>query len=220
MGSNLSKRERFLVVLAIVAGLLFVYYQYFLTPLLAEVDAIKEEVREKEERLLSLRDTDNETVSLLSDIAELETKLNKLEVMVPANPRRPEVVTRLEASAKAAGVELLSIDFDMAAATGSGRGDNREERGYFEIPVQIYISGAYGNILDYLRELESAGRLYNVKGFDLFIDYSENKYILDMTLDLHAYALRQEGQTVPQPETYDFIGRDYGRDNPFASVID
>lgn len=218
LGSKLSKREKFLVVLVFAAGILFVYYQYFLTPLLAEVDAIQEEVKQSEERLGGLGDTDNEIKTLLSGIEELETKIKELEYLIPLNPRRPEIITRLEAFSKAAGVRLLSIDFHMAAFNRIREGDAKEEKGYIEIPVQVNISGAYGDIIRFLKKLENAERLYNVKGFNLLSGYTESKEVLDMSIDLHAYALPPEGVKEQGPVTYDFMEGIYGRDNPFAPV--
>jgi type IV pilus assembly protein PilO len=220
LGSKLSKRERFLVVLVIVAGLLFVYYQYFLTPLLAEVYEIREEVKQKEERLGSLRDSDNEIKTLLSGIEELKTKILELEYLSPVNPRRPEIVTQLEALSKAAGVKLLSVDFFMAALHGSGGGDAKEERSYIEIPVQVNISGNYDNIIHFLKQLENAKRLYSIKGFNLLSAYAKNGEALDMSIDLHAYALLTEGINEQRPVIYDFMGGIYGRDNPFAPVTE
>ena len=111
MGVRLSKRERFLVALVAVAGLLFMYHQYLFSPLLDNIGVLREEVEGNKERLRDIKGTNNDINLLTASIDKLETRIRELEILIPQSSRTPEIVTHMEAFSEAAGVRLLSIDF-------------------------------------------------------------------------------------------------------------
>jgi Tfp pilus assembly protein PilO len=220
MGVRLSKRERFLVALVAVAGLLFMYHQYLFSPLLDNIGVLREEVEGNKERLRDIKGTNNDINLLTASIDKLETRIRELEILIPQSSRTPEIVTHMEAFSEAAGVKLLSIDFSPGVLPEGEERDNQGERGYLEIPLEIYISGTYEGVLDFLGELEASGRLYNVGGFDLYPAYTEDSGNMDMIIRLSAYSLAQGDGPKPRPETYEFKQEDYGRSNPFALAVD
>lgn len=206
--------------MVVVTGLVFMYHRYFLSPLLYDIGALRNEVEENRERLGYLKGINNDINLLVEGIDKLETRIRELELLVPQSPRTTDIVKQMEVLSGAAGVKLLSMDFSQSILAGGEEGDSQGERDYLEIPLQIHISGTYEGILDFLGELEAAGRLYNVGGFDLYPAFSEDKDYMDMVIHLCAYSLAQGDEQKPQLETFEFKQENYGRSNPFAFVDD
>ena len=155
MGIRQGRKERILVLMVAVSVLILVYHRYYLSPLLAEIRVLREELGENRERLGGLKATGNETEYLLKDIESIKTRICELEVLVPQNPDAPGIIAHMEAFSKAVGVELLSIDFDGGFASGIESEGSMMKSGCLEIPVQVFISGTYENIIGFLEQLRA-----------------------------------------------------------------
>lgn len=215
MKTELGKRKKHMVLAAAIAALLFVYYQYYLSPLLTEYSAISESMRENEEKLDSLMETEREIDLLLADTEELQSYINALEILVPSNCRVPEIVTQLEACSHKSGTVLQNIVFDSFVLPD---GEEKQQIGYIQLPMHIFITGSYENIITFLQEIENSDRLYNVTGFSLFNNGSGAGGRLGMSIDLCAYALQAGGKPKETSASYDFVEETSGRDNPFIPV--
>jgi Tfp pilus assembly protein PilO len=218
MGIRQGRKERILVLTVAVSVLILVYHRYYLSPLLAEIRALREELGENRERLGGLKATGNEAEYLLKDIESIKTRICELEVLVPQNPDAPGIIAHMEAFSKAAGVELLSIDFDGGFASGIESEGSMMKRGCLEIPVQVFISGTYENIIGFLEQLEGWERMCSITGFDIFTAQPEDKGVLDMKIYLCAYALLPGEQAAGETAGHYFMEQEYGRDNPFRPM--
>jgi len=220
MSINLSKREKVLVFFAIATVLFFFYHRYYLMPILEEATAIKEEMRKGRERLTILKAGESEVDTFKEEIEKLKSDIGETEAAVPAGPNTFEIITQIENCSKAAGVVLGRMDFKEITAP-QGRPEEDKQRGnYLKVPVQIHISGSYGCIMAFIKALEESERLYSITGFDLYNAKLENGHILNMGIDLCAYALPMGEQPVQNLSAYEFTEHHYVRENPFSPATE
>ncbi len=220
MSTNLSKREKLLVLLASAAVLFFLYHRYYLMPVLEEAAAIKEEMRKSQERFANLIDGDSDIVTLKKETEELKSDLGGTEAAVPPGPKTIEIITQIENCSKAAGVVLERMDLLEITAPQVKPEENKQGEYYIKVPVQIHISGSYGGIMAFIKALEESERLYSITGFDLYNAGLENGHILNMDIDLCAYALPMGEQPVQYPSAYGLTEHQYLRENPFAPAAE
>jgi Tfp pilus assembly protein PilO len=225
MSTNLSKREKLLVLLAFAAVLFFLYHRYYLMPVLEEAAAIKEEMRKSQERFANLIVGDSDIVTLKKEAEELKSDLGGTEAAIPPGPKTFEIITQIENCSKAAGVVLERMDFLEITAPQVKPGENKQGEYYIKVPVQIHISGSYGGIMAFIKALEETERLYSITGFDLYNAGLENGHVLNMDIDLCAYALPMGEKTMGEKTTqnlsaYGFNEHQYLRENPFTPAAE
>jgi Tfp pilus assembly protein PilO len=220
MSINLSKREKVLVLLAFTAVLFFLYHRYYLTPILDEAAVIKEEMRKGQERFTNLITGDSDIGILKEEMEELKSDLGGMETAVPPGPKTYDIITQIENCSKAAGVVLGRMDFLEIMASQGRPGEDKQGEHYTKVPVQVHISGSYGGIMAFIKALEDSQRLYSITGFDLYNAGQENGHVLNMDIDLCAYALPMGEQPIKDALPQDFTGYHYGRNNPFTSAAE
>ena len=219
MSINLSKREKVLVLLAFTAVLFFLYHRYYLTPILDEAAVIKEEMRKGQERFTNLITGDSDIGILKEEMEELKSDLG-METAVPPGPKTYDIITQIENCSKAAGVVLGRMDFLEIMASQGRPGEDKQGEHYTKVPVQVHISGSYGGIMAFIKALEDSQRLYSITGFDLYNAGQENGHVLNMDIDLCAYALPMGEQPVQYPSAYELTEHQYLRENPFAPAAE
>lgn len=217
---NLSKREKVLVLLAFAVVLFFLYHRYYLVPILEEAAAIKEEMRKSQERFTNLITGDSDIGILKKEMEELKSDLGGMETAVPSGPKTYDIITQIENCSKAAGVVLGRMDFLEITAPQGRPGEDKQGEYYIKVPVQVHISGSYGGIMAFIKALEDSQRLYSITGFDLYNAGQENGHVLNMDIDLCAYALPMGEQPIKDALPQDFTGYHYGRNNPFTSAAE
>ncbi|HOC08960.1 MAG TPA: type 4a pilus biogenesis protein PilO [Bacillota bacterium] len=220
MRINLSKREKVLVLLAFAVVLFFLYHRYYLVPILEEAAAIKEEMRKSQERFTNLITGGSDIGTLEKRMEEIKSNLGGMEIALPPGPNTPEIITQIENCSKAAGVELGRMDFLEIAAPQGRPGEQKQGVHYIKVPVQVHISGSYGGIMAFIKALEESERLYSITGFDLYNAGQENGHILNMDIELCAYALPMGEKPIKDALPQDFTGYHYGRNNPFTSAAE
>ncbi len=180
-------KKRLLVSSIIVLGLLLVYYQYFLLPLLTETGEIKKELVENEEKLRRMRDADEGANPLVSSVKSLEAKLDDIETVLPPAPEASGIIVDIEEFSAAADVKLLSMDFNTEAASEPSEMDAQGTKGCLEIPMGVYVSGNFKCILDFLEEIENADRMYRVDGFELSTSGVGKSNTFNLSVALRAF---------------------------------
>lgn len=190
MGNRFNEKKKSLGLMVIALGLIFIYYRYFFLPLQTEIAVIKEELIENENRLRDSGGIDDEIGSPMMAIETLEIQLKEQKMRIPSEPDMHDIIIDLDAFSKAAGVKLLGMDFKTKDVPDLGGRVNPKERNCLEVSVRVYISGTYEDAVNFLRELEGANRLYRVTGFELFTMGLEYENVLEIVIDLCAYALK------------------------------
>jgi len=174
--------------------LFFAYYQYYLLPMLVEYTTISEQVEENEKILGGLFETERRIGLLLDEMEQLQSDIAGLEDLIPPNSKAPEIVIQLETCSNTAGVVLKNMVFDRYVLHEKAKEGANRETGYLELPIHIMVSGTYENIIFFLQQLEQSDRLYNITGFSLFTQRYDDQSLLEMSIDLSAYALSFDGR--------------------------
>ncbi len=216
MVNRIIIRKKFLISSVVLLGLLTVYYKYFLKPLFQEVKEIGKELRANEERLIGLKDADNESVFITSHVRTLESRLEELEAIIPSVPGIPGIIADMEIFSETVGVELLGIDIDIkpvseAAAQGVAN--------CLEMPIQVHVIGNFKCILYFLEELENAHRMYNVSELYIFNPDTGRSKDLNLVIKLRTYALYETANSIKGIDSHGSAHMDFGRIDPFAAVV-
>jgi Tfp pilus assembly protein PilO len=92
---KISKREKILLIFALVLGLGAIYYFYFLNPFLADMREIAAKTAEKESKIqvLTIQNTQNKILD--EQIKELETKNAELLKTIPTGYNQSELIVYL-----------------------------------------------------------------------------------------------------------------------------
>jgi len=229
---KLSKRERYLIAIALAAVALFTYYNFFLSNMIDRYLSLKKDIDISQQQLLSLRKEKNAIDSLIKVIDKDKKQIAEMEMVIPSGRKAPEIITQLENISKHAGVKLKGIIFEdspgenITIAEEKQRQDNsRSEiqdnniynKNYVEVPIQLNIEGPYNNIIAFLGAVENFQRLFIVNMFTLNKKQGDGKN-LEMQLEMSTFAVEYGQKPGQEPATYDFMYKHYGRQNPFESL--
>ncbi|MBI2217621.1 MAG: type 4a pilus biogenesis protein PilO [Candidatus Rokubacteria bacterium] len=157
MIGNLSRRERLLIALAVLAMVVVIGWEFVVQPI-REKDELTAELVPARERLLARH---HELIARKADlIHELEAVTARIDTL------SAKLLTA--AAPPVAASELQKIAKEMATAAGTEVRSERilppVERGeVLEIPVEIAVSGEIKNLVDLLARLEGAPKLVTVQ---------------------------------------------------------
>jgi Tfp pilus assembly protein PilO len=157
MIGNLSRRERGLIALAVLAIVVVLGWEFVVQPI-RETNGLTEELVPARERLLARH------LELIGRKADLVGELDAVNTRIDTRSAR----FLASAAPPVAASELQKIAKEMATAAGTEVRSERilppVERGeVLEIPVEIAVSGEVRNLVDLLNRLEGAPKLVTVQ---------------------------------------------------------
>ena len=100
---------------------------------------------------------------LKADLKKNQTKLSRLDLLIPATPHEDELITNLDQIAKTSGIPVKT----MAIAFVN---DNSGARNFKELLTEVTSSGNYINFRDWLGRWEKNIRLLDVQEFSISPD--------------------------------------------------
>ncbi|MCL5038947.1 MAG: type II secretion system protein GspM [Firmicutes bacterium] len=109
--SQLTKREKYLLVLGALVLLGAVLFQLVYDPLLREKKALGQELEGYRTRLAEVKQLASSEKELDAKIAALKGQLALLERVAPANFDTPKLIKDVEAAGRAAPVNLIALRF-------------------------------------------------------------------------------------------------------------
>lgn len=227
---KLSRREINLLAIALVGLAFFIYYNFFLSNYIYKYLLLKKDISISQKQLLSLQKDKNDIDSLIKEIEKSKKQIAEMELLVPPSKKIPEIITQLESLSKDAGVKLKGITFEnpqdqskgekqqAGTSQSSPQDKNINNNDYVEILMQLNLEGPYSNIISFLNSMENFKRLYNVRNITLNKKQGDTGENLELQLGIIAYAIKFNNKLMQEPSTYDFMGKNYGRQNPFKSL--
>ena len=166
-------------------------------------------VRQKNERLSEI----------LSEVKTVESNLEVVGQALPAADDVPALIMQLEQVAKQSGVGVQHLGFGAgkaaATATATASGVDEEEveeaRGVKKISLTAVVTGSYGALQTFLRNLENTSRVVNVTNFRFSPgQQKEEAAALSVTLGLEAFYLAEaEAGALETPLTLDTGSKEY-----------
>lgn len=165
---KLSKRELILLCILLIAGSIYLFYNYLYCPMQVKTKALvvenarlKEEVKMERQKIQRAGDWKQERERLQEDYRQLMIK-------VPETAYIPEIVDFLENKAKDSQAALLSVNYNKKSNENQNdQNNNPKSTAPNMLEFEIKSGGSYYNLLSYLMKIENAPRLYVVSGVQI-----------------------------------------------------
>jgi len=225
---KLSKREKILICFLLVAGGIYVFYNYVYQPVREKTMLLADE----NGRLKAAIQVAERARTIHADIGvekeKIKEEYEELALKVPESPYLPEVISYLEDSAGEAGVKLLSLSsqesipedelqvMGMGQLTGESSSKQEKEtdnelEGVNAYSLYLTVRGSYYNILTYMLKIEKAPRIYTIDSVTMSKESDGDSINLDMVVTTYydnksLLGIKGVEETIKPGE---------GRDNPF-----
>jgi type IV pilus assembly protein PilO len=157
MGASMSRNDRNVLILGILAIVIIViaYYFLLLSPLLGRLNDQAQAREAKQAQLEQVQQDVNELEEVRRNSPEIERQLLELSKRVPTQPQIPTFVVQVQEIADASGVTQLSVEpGDPTPPAGGGD--------YQVQPVTMQFNGTYDEMQDFLLRMRNLARLVTV----------------------------------------------------------
>lgn len=198
MMDRLTARSAILLSLAAVLVVGLVGWFVFVSPQRSEAASLAEEITAMQVRLDLA-----ERVKQSDNPEERAVQLRRLEIVMPAEPRMPQILRQLDDAARAARVRIDGITPSPAVPTG----------GHQTIPISLAVDGHYFPVASFLQllrtraeangeEILASGRLYSVDSINFGASgVAANTGRISATIGLNAFTYTAAPVTAPVTPT-------------------
>lgn len=235
---NLSKREKYLVILIAVLAIFYAYYSLFLSPMLNKIKNEKSKVETYILQLNNINSIKNTNKTLNVELKNLREKNDENLKTLPDFEKNPEIAYKLKAMADGNKVTIDNINFSELTIynpSSSTSGNNVQQNNnssndnnsvktsannfqngsLINIPVNLTVVGSYDGLLNFVSAIEKGDRISIIDTIKLTsqfngISSSSTDITADITLD-YFYI----NSSTTNKLDYDFNKGTYGKDNPF-----
>ncbi len=170
--AGMAQRERILVFVAVAVALLLGGWQFIVTPLLAEREAVADRIASQQQELQSLQQqTETLSAELAADPNEqlrqrarqLQQRLDRLDQdleELTTGLISPQAMVALlrEMLAEHDGVRLVAVSHEdprSVSVAGEAPAEGEGPTGLFAHGVRVTVTGEFGDIFAYLHALEN-----------------------------------------------------------------
>lgn len=229
---NLSVTEKMLIILLGAVIVFYLYYSFYLNPMLKKKSTSMAYIKKYEEDIISSKNIEKENEKLKSQIADLTAKSDAEDKLIPKSERQPEYIKDIKADADKNDVKIVSLKFENAKEvsadnknssdkkSGENTGSSDKKSGsvtqkedssvnsVYTVPLSINITGDYKNIVSFISEAENGNRFVNVSSVDIY----ENDNIVSADININYY---YSNVLTKKDIKYDFNSGTYGKDDLF-----
>ncbi|AIS52359.1 Tfp pilus assembly protein PilO [Thermoanaerobacter kivui] len=189
---KLTKRERFLIYLALIIGFFAIYYQYYLTPKILEMQKLSSEIADKKRLLNEINSLNSK--SLEEKLGNLDNQLKELNLRIPDNKDIEIFLFNLENMIYTTGVKVKTLSFeDLNQQQPQQSQQLKEKEEFVTIPINISVSGKYNQILSFIEEIQKSKRLCNIQAFDIVRGQNPEELFLNMQISI--YSMKDSGSS-------------------------
>lgn len=236
--SNLSNREKYLIIAIGILAVIYVYYSFFLSPVMNKIKVEKSKVDAYNTQFknINVMKTDNKKLS--TELDTLKEKNNQNSMALPNFERNPEIAYKLKAIGDTNKVNISNINLSQPTAysqtssnvpsnnTNNSQQNNASSSSnvvtakpgsLLSIPVNLSVNGDYDGIVNFISSIEKDERLSVINSINLSSqgtsgssNSGSNSITATIMLD-YFYIVPSEKDKVE----YDFNKGNYGKDNPF-----
>jgi len=227
--SNLSNRERLLVILGAILIILYPYYNFFLKPIRLEINTVNQSISDKKLEYNLIEKLKVTNVRNSKKLEEIKAKYNQAVKALPENERNPEISYSLNSISTKNNIKLISVTFgeiagyfakssvnDSKATTKKSNTNatsssiSSTDQKLMVVPVTVIINGDYASTLNFINSIEGDIRLAEVVNVSMS-SQGETK-VLQATIILNYYST--QGTTKYKP-SYDFKDDKAGKTDLF-----
>jgi hypothetical protein len=169
---NLSKSDKLILIGLVFLGVLFLYYQFLLNPLLNNITDTKLAIEQNEIQAEDISNMERTNRIMSASIEKLKVDYEKFKQTLPVELRDPEIQTSLNLEALNNKVMVKSLSFgDGSLISLDGKqGNNKdviETGSLMVVPVTINLEGDYLSAMEYISSLEKSERISEVKTINI-----------------------------------------------------
>ncbi len=165
---NISKREKILVAVILVLGMVFMFNKYFYAPVNNQIDRLESENAQLNEEMSEFNREKKQQLSQAEQKQKAMDELQNLKIMIPKDKQLEQLVRFLQSAAEVSAIQLISIDFkENVQPTGQPAGQPPGQPG--QVPavkvlnLGISTYGNYFQLRNFLLQLESCPRIITVQ---------------------------------------------------------
>jgi len=189
------------------------------------VPSQRQRIAAAESEFMVVRQKNERLSEILSEVKTIESNLEVVRQALPAADDVPALIMQLEQVAKQSGVGVQHLGFGGGEAETTPRASEASQEGEGvegavekKISLTAVVTGSYGALQTFLRNLESTSRVVNVTNFrfspgqqkGLPADGQEEGAALSVTLGLEAFYLAEVEEPAPEtPLTLDTGSKEY-----------
>jgi len=178
-----KKMQQKLIMMALfLAGSLFVYRNFLLTPLVLKYKDSRTRLEESQRKLTEMRKRALELPRLQAEMKQLEQEVVELERRLPKDREIPDLLRTLTKIAQHYQLKVTNIS---PGAIGT-------QANYYEVPFQITLQGTFHSLGGFLTELGQASRIFSERNMNLneIVATKENTSTVNATFTLIAYTFK------------------------------
>ncbi len=182
--NRLDPKYIFAIVLALSFLVLGLWYTFRYQARQEEMSNLRTEIETATTEVNTYREAQKQLPALRQEVAQMETERAQFVAALPQTNDMSQVLSELRANATANGVDIRGISAD-----GSSNSDNTNlPGGVRAIPLQVSMSGTYGEIYRTLQTAETMRRFSNVVGLTMDMPQASSfNPDLNGTLDMTVY---------------------------------
>ncbi|WP_010239285.1 hypothetical protein [Clostridium arbusti] len=235
--NNLSRREKYLIVIIGVLAIIYVYYSFFLSPVINKIKIEKSTVDSYNVQLKNINEMKASNMKLINELDDLKEKNNKNSIALPNFEKNPEITYKLKTMADTNKVNISNVNmsqpitYSQSSSNTSNNSTNSSQQSntnnsnnsnsvvvtakpgsLLSIPVSITINGDYDGIMNFISSIEKDDRLSIMNTVSLDSGNSGNSSEITTIITLDYFYIAPSAKDKVE---YDFNKGEYGKDNPF-----
>lgn len=220
---NLSMKEKILLLGVLLAGIVYVYFTFYLTPMLNKTEQINIRVESLEADFDKVTVAKVKTASLQKELKDLQGKRDELMKAVPGTARVPDIIYNIKKYTDGGKVRLDDLQIeDVKEAedsqnTNNQNGNNTKNSTDAQassnrlksIPIHITLSGSYGSVNNVIKQIEEESRANSF--MQLSFDKKSDSSDITAKLVIAYYCAGNQQQQAD----YQFNTNTYSKEDPF-----
>jgi type IV pilus assembly protein PilO len=162
---NLTVGKSLLIGLALGAGYYFMMYNDG-SAIEAQIGTVQQQIAAAESEVASVRKAIEDAERYQQTMSTLGSEMERVQKAMPSKLNTTDLMKVISTEAKAVGAEINQLSANEGYQTGS---PETEERYYDEVPVQVEITGTYGQVMLFLSNLTKLDKIVTAKKLELTI---------------------------------------------------
>jgi len=150
--ANIPKRQQYLLLGVIAAGIVIAYVYFLIVPLWAEKGQLEGELQRLQADLDQKRIIAANRIKLEAEIKALERQLEVAVVKLPEEKEIPKLLTQVNALGQQTGLEFQLFRPGSSIRKGF----------YAELPIDVRVEGQYHTLGSFLDRVSKLDRIVNV----------------------------------------------------------
>lgn len=217
MLNSLSKKEKLLVSIVIVIGVIAVYFNFIFVPSIKSIKDKNVIIEDYNKQIQIIADTKSKNNKLKVELVTLQAKSDETSKQLPYSERIPEIARNIKPLVDSSGVTFGPIGFGKAAEylfTVPGQAKTNSKVRLMSLSVSLSETGDYPSLMKLIDSIETNGIKTDkrIAAIDT-VAFSPSGTSLQATIGLHYYFLTGSKENVLK---YEFVDSGvYGKDNPF-----